>query len=133
MEEKPEPQVGEEKVESVEEEQRVISFFHQLETEAYAAQLERWPKFGRFIRAQWTGFFIPSRMSFDLTKRCLWFVEEAILVYQAFKPEIGQYAVEHQRFVGCRAYSSPRMSWIKTNFLWMMFRYERNTSTENIG
>jgi len=55
MEEKPEPQVGE-KVESVEEEKRVVAFFHQLETEGYAAQLERWPKFGRFIRAQWTGF-----------------------------------------------------------------------------
>jgi hypothetical protein len=49
--------------------------------------------------------------------------DEAILVYQAFKPEIGKYAVEHQRFTGCPGYSSTRMTWIKPNFLWMMFRY----------
>jgi hypothetical protein len=49
-------------------------------------------------------------------------VAEAILVYQAFKPEIGRYAVANQRFTGCEAYSPTRMTWIKTNFLWMMFR-----------
>ena len=43
-------------------------------------------------------------------------------MYQAFKPEIGQYAVAHQRFTGCPDYNSTRMTWIKTNFLWMMFR-----------
>ncbi len=49
-------------------------------------------------------------------------VAEAILVYQAFKPEIGRYAVANQRFTGCEDYSPTRMTWIKTNFLWMMFR-----------
>lgn len=73
-----------------------------METEPYLVQNKRWPKFGRFILAQYT--------------------DEAILVYQAFKPEIGRYAVEHQRFVGCPEYSLTRMSWIKTSFLWMMFR-----------
>jgi hypothetical protein len=43
-------------------------------------------------------------------------------VYQAFKPAIGRYAVAHQRFTGCPDYSVTRMTWIKTNFLWMMFR-----------
>jgi hypothetical protein len=46
---------------------------------------------------------------------------ENIIVYQAFRPEICQYAVEHQKFGG-DAYSFSRMSWIKPNFLWMMYR-----------
>lgn len=44
-----------------------------------------------------------------------------IIVYQAFNPKISQYAVEHQHFGG-PAYSFSRMSWIKPNFLWMMYR-----------
>ena len=43
-----------------------------------------------------------------------------VVVYQAFRPEIGRYAVEHQRFSG--PFSMGRMSWVKPNFLWMMFR-----------
>ncbi|KAL6052667.1 DUF4291 domain-containing protein [Balamuthia mandrillaris] len=73
-----------------------------LQTEAYTLQTERWPTFGQFILAQYT--------------------DEAILVYQAFKPEIGRYAVANQRFAGCPLYNTTRMTWIKTNFLWMMFR-----------
>lgn len=42
------------------------------------------------------------------------------MVYQAYRPAIGRYAVEHQRFGG--EFSWSRMSWIKTNFLWMMNR-----------
>jgi hypothetical protein len=78
------------------------SFQHQLETEPYLTQVQRWPKSGQFILAQYT--------------------DEGILVYQAFRPEIGRYAVKHQRFTGCEEYSLTRMTWIKTNFLWMMFR-----------
>ncbi len=44
-----------------------------------------------------------------------------IIVYQAFNPHISNYAVEHQRFGGSH-YSFGRMSWIKPNFLWMMYR-----------
>jgi hypothetical protein len=46
---------------------------------------------------------------------------ENIVVYQAFNPQISAYAVEHQQFGG-PAYSFSRMSWIKPNFLWMMYR-----------
>jgi Domain of unknown function (DUF4291) len=46
---------------------------------------------------------------------------ENIIVYQAFNPTISAYALEHQRFGG-EAYSFSRMSWIKPNFLWMMYR-----------
>jgi len=46
---------------------------------------------------------------------------ENIVVYQAFNPQISTYAVEHQQFGG-PAYSFSRMSWIKPNFLWMMYR-----------
>ena len=44
-----------------------------------------------------------------------------IIVYQAFNPAIANYAVKHQKFGGS-AYSFTRMSWIKPNFLWMMYR-----------
>jgi len=44
----------------------------------------------------------------------------SIYVYQAYRPAIADYAVQHQRFGG--EFSLSRMSWIKPNFLWMMFR-----------
>jgi hypothetical protein len=71
-----------------------------MNTELYTKQLERWPKTGRHILAQ--------------------FDAETIVVYQAYKPAIAKFAVEHQYFGG--EFSGNRMSWIKPNFLWMMFR-----------
>ena len=44
-----------------------------------------------------------------------------IVVYQAYKPSIAEYAVENQKFGG-KDFSFSRMSWIKPNFLWMMYR-----------
>ena len=46
-----------------------------LKTELYLKQLERWPKTGRHILAQ--------------------FDEQSVVVYQAFRPEIARFAVEH--------------------------------------
>ena len=66
----------------------------------YAEQLPEWPKSGRHIMAQ--------------------FDEESIVVYQAYRPAIADFAVRNQRFGG--EFSYARMSWIKPNFLWMMFR-----------
>ena len=71
-----------------------------LITERYKDQIEHWPKSGRHILAQ--------------------FDDTTIVVYQAYRAEIGRYAVEHGRFGG--AFSFSRMSWIKPNFLWMMYR-----------
>ena len=71
-----------------------------LITEPYRVQTERWPQTGRHVLAQYDA--------------------EKIVVYQAFRPEIGRYAAEHGYFGG--GFSRTRMSWIKPNFLWMMFR-----------
>lgn len=71
-----------------------------METEAYLHQLEHWPKAGRHILAQ--------------------FDKEAIVAYQAYRPEIGLFAAREKYFGGAFSYS--RMSWIKPNFLWMMYR-----------
>lgn len=71
-----------------------------LNIEKYLDQLNRWPQTGRHIMAQ--------------------FDDESIIVYQAYRPEIAEYAVQHQRFGGPFSYN--RMSWIKPNFLWMMYR-----------
>jgi hypothetical protein len=46
---------------------------------------------------------------------------ENLIVYQAFNPSIAKYAVANQQFGGSQ-YSFSRMSWIKPNFLWMMYR-----------
>ena len=71
-----------------------------LRTERYLDQLQRWPTAGQHILAQ--------------------FDPESVVVYQAYRPAIGRHAVEHQRFGG--EFSLNRMTWIKPNFLWMMYR-----------
>ncbi|MDR6564599.1 MULTISPECIES: DUF4291 domain-containing protein [unclassified Arcicella] len=47
--------------------------------------------------------------------------DSTIIVYQAFNDSIANYAIENQKFGG-PAYSFSRMTWIKPNFLWMMYR-----------
>lgn len=71
-----------------------------LETRPYAEQIQEWPRAGRHILAQ--------------------FAHQSVVVYQAYRPSIGQFAVTQGYFGGEFSYS--RMSWIKTNFLWMMYR-----------
>jgi hypothetical protein len=66
----------------------------------YLDQSHNWPQSGQHILAQ--------------------FDADSIYVYQAYRPAIAEFAVEHQRFGG--EFSFSRMSWIKPNFLWMMFR-----------
>jgi hypothetical protein len=46
--------------------------------------------------------------------------DDEVVVYQAYKPSIADYAVENQKFGG--EFSFSRMTWIKPNFLWMMYR-----------
>ena len=77
-----------------------------LPVEPWETQRIRWPVSGRHVLAQ-----------FDAA---------TIVVYQAYRQEIGRFAVEHQRFGG--AFSYGRMSWIKPNFLWMMYRSEWGTA-----
>ncbi|HVI00411.1 MAG TPA: DUF4291 domain-containing protein [Enhygromyxa sp.] len=71
-----------------------------LVLERYLAQRERWPSTGRHILAQYD--------------------DDSLIVYQAYRPSIAEFAVAEQRFGG--EWSFERMSWIKPNFLWMMFR-----------
>lgn len=71
-----------------------------FEVEGYLKQLSRWPSKGKVILAQ-----------HDV---------ESITVYQAYNKAIGHYAVEHGVFGGDFSFS--RMTWIKPNFLWMMYR-----------
>ena len=71
-----------------------------LITESYLAQLNRWPQRGQHILAQ--------------------FDETSIVVYQAYNPSIGHFAARKGYFGG--DFKLSRMSWIKPNFLWMMYR-----------
>lgn len=68
--------------------------------ESYQAQLEHWPSAGRHILAHYD--------------------EESVVVYQAFKPATVADAVRRGRFG--EGFSLDRMSWVKPNFLWMMYR-----------
>jgi hypothetical protein len=68
--------------------------------ESYAAQAARWPASGRHILAQYDA--------------------DSVVVYQAYRPAIGRFAAEHGHFGG--EFSLSRMSWVKPNFLWMMYR-----------
>lgn len=46
---------------------------------------------------------------------------EGVYVYQAYKAELADWALEHQRFGG-PAWNAGRMTWIKPSFAWMLYR-----------
>ncbi|MFK7998755.1 MAG: DUF4291 domain-containing protein [Polyangiales bacterium] len=71
-----------------------------LETRNYEEQQKEWPQEGRHILAHYD--------------------DESVVVYQAYSPRIGHFAAKHGYFGGDFSYG--RMSWIKPNFLWMMYR-----------
>jgi hypothetical protein len=71
-----------------------------LITETYTIQEARWPKSGRHILAQ--------------------FDDDSVVIYQTYNPAIGHFAARHGHFGG--EFKLTRMSWIKPNFLWMMYR-----------
>jgi len=73
---------------------------HGLTTELYLAQVAQWPQEGKHILAH--------------------FDDDAVVVYQAYRPAIGHFAATHGYFSG--EFSFTRMSWIKPIFLWMMYR-----------
>jgi hypothetical protein len=66
----------------------------------YLDQVNTWPSEGRHILAHYDA--------------------DTIVVYQAYRPSIGEYAIKHGAFGD--GFSYARMSWIKPNFLWMMYR-----------
>ncbi len=72
-----------------------------LAIEPYFDQLQIWPRQGRHILAQYD--------------------QNSVIVYQAYKRSIGEWAIQHQQ-LGGPDFSYARMSWIKPNFLWMMYR-----------
>ncbi|GDX81700.1 hypothetical protein LBMAG42_35110 [Deltaproteobacteria bacterium] len=72
-----------------------------LRTETHRDALGHWPPAGRHILAQ--------------------FDADSIVVYQAYNEEIAAAAVADGR-LGGGGFSLNRMSWIKPNFLWMMYR-----------
>lgn len=79
-----------------------------LITEPYQSQRVRWPQAGQVILAQYD--------------------EETVVVYQAYNPAIGKFAAEHGYLGG--DFKLGRMTWIKPNFLWMMYRSGWGTKAE---
>ncbi len=71
-----------------------------LKTDPYLHRQDRWPQQGRVILAQYDA--------------------DSIVVYQAYRPAIGNFAAQNGYFGG--DFKLSRMTWIKPNFLWMMYR-----------
>ncbi|VEP18541.1 conserved hypothetical protein [Hyella patelloides LEGE 07179] len=71
-----------------------------LNTKPYLEQKANWVQNGRVILAQYD--------------------TESIIVYQAYRPSIGHFAASKGYFGG--DFKLSRMTWIKPNFLWMMYR-----------
>ena len=71
-----------------------------LLTEPYLVQNPLWPKTGRVLLAQTDS--------------------ESVIVYQAYQPTTGHFAAKYGYFGN--GFSMSRMTWIKPNFLWMMYR-----------
>ncbi|MBK8975685.1 MAG: DUF4291 domain-containing protein [Planctomycetes bacterium] len=71
-----------------------------MQFESYVDQRSQWPGEGRHVLA--------------------YYDDETIVVYQAFRPAIADEALALGRFGP--SFRRSRMSWIKPNFLWMMFR-----------
>lgn len=71
-----------------------------IELKKYNEQIVEWPKSGYHIMAQYD--------------------DEKIIVYQSYRKDIGEFAAKNQFFGG--NFSLDRMTWIKPNFLWMMYR-----------
>lgn len=69
--------------------------------EPYIDQAARWPAEGRHILAHYDA--------------------ATVIVYQAYRPSIARYVLAQGAFGG-EHFSYARMSWIKPNFLWMMYR-----------
>lgn len=76
-------------------------------TESYIEQQKRLPENGRHILAHHN--------------------DESIIVYQAYRLNIGNFAIKNGYFGG--QFSFDRMTWIKTNFLWMMYRSKWGTKS----
>ena len=79
-----------------------------LITEPYLDQSSRWPRSGQHILAQ--------------------FDAESVVIYQAYNPKIGHFTARNGYFGG--GFGMGRMSWIKPNFLWMMYRSGWGTKDE---
>ena len=71
-----------------------------LPLKLHSEQIAEWPVSGHHILAN--------------------FGPDTIVVYQAYRESIGRFAARHQHFGS--EFSFNRMSWIKPNFLWMMYR-----------
>ncbi len=86
---------------------------NRIELEPYLSYKDRLPQAGRHLVAYHT--------------------EEEIVVYQAYNHAIADFAVANQQFGGA-AFSYNRMSWIKPNFLWMMYRcgWGQKTNQERV-
>ncbi|XP_035705303.1 uncharacterized protein LOC110845682 [Folsomia candida] len=50
------------------------------------------------------------------------FSSDTIILYQAYRKDIADWAATHKTFLGCPTFKMERMTWVKPNFLWMMYR-----------
>lgn len=80
-----------------------------ISTQPHPSLTTTWPPEGRHVLAQ--------------------FDDTTVIVYQAYRPEIGLAAAADGR-LGGGGFRFTRMSWVKPNFLWMMHRSEWATKSD---
>ena len=84
-----------------------------LQYESYDEHEKHLPASGKFIIGQYD--------------------KKSIIVYQAFKDSIAEYAVQNQKFGG-EDYDLHRTTWLKPSFLWMMYYsgWAKKENQENV-
>ena len=92
---------------------RLMQYISLFELESYDQHEHHLPSEGKFIIAQYD--------------------QRTVIVYQAFKQSIADYAIEHQKFGG-PDYDFNRMTWLKPSFLWMMYYsgWAKKENQENV-
>jgi hypothetical protein len=81
--------------------QSLLPFEKRIRIETYSSYIKRMPLEGKHIIAYQSN--------------------DEIVLYQAYKPSIADWIVKNQKLGGAD-FSFNRMSWVKPNFLWMMYR-----------
>jgi hypothetical protein len=97
-----------------------LNYTFNISLESYIDSIKELPKEGQSIIGYNQNILHHEVENYN-TGNLKTIVDNYIIVYQAYKSSIADFAVEYQK-LGGDDFSYSRMSWIKPNFLWMMYR-----------
>jgi len=97
-----------------------LNYTFNISLESYINSMKELPKEGQRIIGYSQNIIHNEVKNFN-TGNLKALVDNYMVVYQAYKSSIADFAVKYQK-LGGDDFSYSRMSWIKPNFLWMMYR-----------